>query len=465
VPRDTVRVMAGSRSLVDGLTAIVGPQHVLTDPALTAGYVTDWTGRWHGWSTAVVRPGSTAEVAEVVRACVAAGVAIVPQGGNTGLVGASVPHHGEVVVSLRRLDTVEKADPLEHTLAAGSGVTLAAAQSAAASVGLQLGVDLAARDSATLGGMVATNAGGLRVVRYGTTRDQVLGLEAVLADGTVLSRWGGLVKDNAGYDLVRLLVGSEGTLAILTRVLLRLVPLPQRVWVAIVAVQSLDAAHQVVSQLRLGGLALEAAEFFDASGLDLVQRQSGLRALFADSHPAYVLVEVSGTSDEELAAALAACGDLVRDAAIESAPARRLWAYRESFTEAVRAAAQGTGVPAVKLDVALPARRHPRFETALRGLINDLEPGAMVVSFGHLVEGNSHVNLIGIQPERVDEVTEAALRLVVDHGGSISAEHGIGQAKRRWLALQRGPADIEAMRAIKNALDPRGVLSPGTLLP
>ncbi len=457
--------MPDTPSLIDRLVAAVGPAHVLTDRELVGAYVTDWTGRWQGSTAAVVRPASTDEVAAVIRACAAASVAIVPQGGNTGLVGASVPHGGEVVLSLRRLADVEPVDPVEQTLAAGAGTTVAAAQRAAADAGLLLGIDLAARDSATLGGAVATNAGGLRVVKHGTTRAQLAGIEAVLADGSVVRRWGGLAKDNVGYDLVGLLAGSEGTLAVITRVLLRLTPRPRHVYAAVAGVPSLDAAHELVAALRRDGMVLEAAEFFDASGLDLVRRQSALRSLFPVAYPAYVLPEASGTAEDELAGALAERSALVGDAIIEAAPARRLWAYREAFTEAVHSAAQAAGAPAIKLDVALPLHRHAAFERAMRDQLAAHQRGSMVVSFGHLAEGNSHVNLIGVPPERVDDVTEAVLRLVVDHGGSISAEHGVGHAKRRWVTLQRSAADIAAMRAIKQALDPDGLLSPGTLLP
>jgi FAD/FMN-containing dehydrogenase len=451
-------------SLIDRLAVIVGREHVLTDPAITQGYVTDWTGRWHGRTTAVARPGSTEEVAEIVRTCAAGGVGIVPQGGNTGLVGASVPHDGEVVLSLRRLDQVESVDQVERTLGAGAGVTLAVAQNAAASEGLMLGIDLAARDSATLGGAVATNAGGLRVIKHGSTRNQLLGAEVVLGDGSVLSRWSGLAKDNVGYDIPRLLVGSEGTLGIVTKVLLRLSEPPRDVWVAIVGVASIDDAHAVVAGVRRAGINLEAAEFFHATGLELVRDHAGLRALFATSYPVYLLVEVSGTTDAALAAAFTELGSTVGDATIEAGPAKRLWAYRESFTEAVRAASLTAGVPAIKLDVSLPLRRQAGFDVALRALVSRW-PGALVVSFGHLAEGNAHVNLIGIPATAADEAMDAALRLVVETGGSISAEHGIGRLKRQWLPLQRSEADIAAMRAIKNALDPHGILSPGTLFP
>ncbi|MGH8775235.1 MAG: FAD-binding oxidoreductase [Jiangellaceae bacterium] len=451
--------------LLAGLVDAVGSAHVLTDDSVTKGYRTDWTGRWEGRTTAVARPGSTDEVAAVVRACAAAGVGIVPQGGNTGLVGASIPHHGEVVLSLRRLDEIEGADPLARTLAAGAGVTLAAAQKAAESVGLMLGIDLAARESATLGGAVATNAGGLRVVKHGPTRAQLLGIEAVLADGSVLRRLTGLAKDNVGYDLPGLLAGSEGTLGVITNVLMRLVSPPAHVHVALVGVPSLDAAAQVLAGVRRTGLTIEAAEFFHADGLALVRSWLGLRAPFPEGHPTYLLLETSGGTEEEVVDAFADQAGLVGYGTFEPAPGSRLWAYREGHTEAVNAAAVAQGSAPVKLDVALPVRRHEQFETALRASVAERFPDAQVVTFGHLAEGNSHVNVLGVPPAKVEDVTDVVLRLVVDHGGSISAEHGVGQARRPWLSLARSPVDIAAMQAIKRALDPRGVLSPGTLLP
>ncbi|HEU4540733.1 MAG TPA: FAD-binding oxidoreductase [Jiangellaceae bacterium] len=451
-------------NLIDRLAKIVGSEYVLTDPAITESYITDWTGRWHGRTCAVVRPASAEEVSGVVKQCANAGVAIVPQGGNTGLVGASVPHDGELVLSLRRLDAIESVDPVERTLGAGAGVTLAAAQRAAASEGLMLGIDLAARDSATLGGVVATNAGGLRVIRHGSTRGQLVGAEVVLGDGSVVRRWSGLAKDNVGYDIPGLLAGSEGTLGIVTKVLLRLTEPPRSVWVAMVGVSSIDDAHAVVAGVRRAGITLEAAEYFHAAGLRLVRDRAGLRGLFGAEYPVYLLAEMSGTTDAALANAFAELGELVGDATIEAGPAKRLWAYRESFPDAVRTAGLTTGTPALKLDVSLPLRRQGTFDAALRELAEQW-PGTLVVSFGHLAEGNAHINLIGVPAEAADEAMDAALRLVVDHGGSISAEHGIGRLKRRWLPLQRSAADIAAMRAIKNALDPHGILSPGTLLP
>ena len=452
-------------SLLDRLSAIVGPEHVLTDDVLTLGYRTDWTGRWEGRTSAVVRPASTAEVADVVRACATAGVSLVPQGGNTGLVGASVPADGEVVLSLRRLNTIESVDPVDRTLSAQAGATVAAAQRAAAEGGLMLGIDLASRESATLGGVVATNAGGLRVVRHGTTRAQLLGVEAVLADGSVLRRWTGLAKDNVGYDLAGLLAGSEGTLAVITTVLMRLVPPPLGVQVALVAVASLAAAADVLGGVIRAGATVEAAEFFHADGLAMVRQTLGLRPPFAVDYPTYVLLELSRTSDADVADLLERQGARVADATIETGPGGRLWAYREGHTEAVGAAASSTGWPAVKIDVSVPPRRHAVFESELRAVLSARFPTAQVVTYGHLAEGNSHVNLLGLPEAVAEDATGVVLRLVVEHGGSISAEHGIGRAKRAWLPLARSPQDIAAMQAIKHALDPGCVFSPGVLLP
>lgn len=456
--------MAG-RDLISALTAIVGSGHVLTDEAVTKGYRTDWTGRWEGRATAVVRPASTDEVSAVVRACAGAGVAVVPQGGNTGLVGASIPHDGEVLLSLRRLDAVDAVDPVEQTLAAGAGTTVAAAQAAAAHVGLMLGIDLAARESATLGGAVATNAGGLRVVRLGATRAQLLGIEAVLADGSVLRRWTGLVKDNVGYDLVGLLTGSEGTLGVVTRVLMRLVSRPAHVHVVLVGVASLAAATEALAGLRRCGLTIEAAEYFHSDGLELVTSRLGLRAPFGGDFPTYLLVETSGLAEADVLDALSGLGPLLGDATVEAGPGSRLWAYREGHTEAISAAAVSRGGAPLKVDVAVPLRRLAAFEAAVRDRIGERFPDVQVVTFGHLAEGNAHVNLLGLAGASADEATDLVLRLVIDHGGSISAEHGVGRAKQPWLSLARSPVDIAAMRAIKNALDPGGILSPGVLLP
>ncbi|MGW1545011.1 FAD-binding oxidoreductase [Streptomyces sp. NPDC002309] len=446
--------------LAQQLSAAVGPAHVLADPALLASYETDFTGRHRGRARLVVRPADTAQVAEVLRRCHAGGVPVVPQGGNTGLVGGSVPTRdgGEVVLSLRRLDGIGEVDPAVGQVTVGAGVVLSDLRRHVAAYGLEFGVDLAARDSATLGGMIATNAGGERVVRYGTTRANVAGLEAVLADGTVLDRLAGLPKDNAGYDLTGLLVGSEGTLAVVTRARLRLVPrLPERV-TALVGLGSLEAALALVARLRLLE-SLELAEFFLAEGLALVLESSGLPAPFRTAYPVYLLVECAGRRDpaEELAGVLDGAGPGETAVALGDADRRRLAAYRERHTEAINAA----GVP-LKLDVTVPMAEVSAFVADLPGL---LAGRGRPYLFGHLAEGNLHINLLGVAEEDEDAVTGAVLGRVAAVGGSISAEHGVGRAKARYLHLSRSRAEIAVMRSVKAALDPAGVLNPGAVLP
>ena len=452
--------------LLKAVADVVGPRHVLDDPELTAGYEVDWTGRFRGRAAAVVRPGSTEEVAAVLRLLSEAGRPVVPQGGNTGLVGGGVPLSGEVVLSLRRLDRVAPVDTLAGQVTAGAGVTLAALDAAAAGTGLAFGVDLAARDSATVGGMVATNAGGLRMLRYGPMRTQVMGVEAVLADGRVVSHLGGLTKDNTGYDLAGLLTGSEGTLAVVTSARLRLVPrLPART-VGLLAFAGVEAALEVLARLRRAVTCLEAAELFFADGVDLVCDHLGVPPPFAARHPVYLLVEAAAPGDptEELSAAvLDHAGDALLDGAVDAEPATRarLWRYREAHTEAINA----VGVP-LKLDVALPAGELARFAADVRETVDGAAPGARCYLFGHAADGNLHVNVLGAtEPAACARVEDAVLRLVARRGGSISAEHGIGVAKRRWLHLNRSAAEIDVYRAIKSALDPGGILNPSVLIP
>ncbi|MFI8502667.1 FAD-binding oxidoreductase [Streptomyces sp. NPDC085524] len=446
------------------LGAVVGDAHVLTDPALRASYETDFTGRYSGRARLVVRPADTAQVAQTLRLCRDAGAPVLPQGGNTGLVGGSVPAGAgtEVVLSLRRLNAIGPIDPDARQVTVGAGTALAELQRRVRPHGWDFGVDLASRDSATLGGMIATNAGGERVVRHGTTRANVAGVEAVLADGSVLDRLAGLPKDNTGYDLTGLLVGSEGTLAVITRARLRLVPeLPERV-TALLALGSLASAVGVLAVLRRLE-SLELAEFFTADGLDLVLKHARLPAPFRTGHPVYLLVECAARHDpaEELAALLEEAGVAgeVRDAAVgrQASDRRRLAAYRERHTESVNA----EGVP-LKLDVTVPLADLPQFVADLPGL---LAGRARPYVFGHLAEGNVHVNLLGVAPADEEPVMEAVLRRVAEAGGSISAEHGIGRAKSRYLHLTRSATDIAVMRSVKAALDPEHLLSPHTLLP
>jgi FAD/FMN-containing dehydrogenase len=447
-------------SLREALSAAVGPAHVLSDADVRASFETDWTGRFSGTASVVVRPGSADEVAAVLAACRSHGAAVVPQGGNTGLVGASVPRGGEVVLSLTRLDALGEVDPATLQVEAGAGVTLARLRGHAAAAGLDAGLDLGARDSATVGGIAATNAGGARALRYGTARARVAGLEAVLADGGRVLRLGGLLKDNAGYDLPALLIGSEGTLGVITRVRWRLVPrLAARV-AALVALDSVGAAGALLGVLRTRVASLEAAELFLDDGLQLVLDHLGAPAPLPTRAPVYVLVECAAPADptEELAAALDEAG--IDDALVadDTASRERLWRLREAHTEAIGAA----GVPH-KIDVGVPLPRLGEFLRRVPDVVAAAAPGARTYLFGHLGDGNVHVNVLG--PPSDDESVEAAvLGLVAACGGTISAEHGVGRLKARFLHLVRTPGELEAMAAVKRALDPDGLLNPGVVL-
>ena len=451
------------KGLLADLHAAVGSAHLLTDPDLTESYSRDWTSRWSGKPIAVVRPGTTEQVVAVVRACAAHRVALVPQGGNTGLVGAGIPGDGEVVLSTRRLRDLGPVDTRARTVEVGAGVTLAEVQRHVRAAGLDVGIDFGARDSATLGGIVATNAGGERVMRHGTTRAQILGVEAVLGDGSLIRRMAGLPKDNVGFDLVQLLIGSEGTLGVVTRVLLRLVPYVSQRAVALIGLASITDALSTVDFLRNRLPDLEAADYFHDHGLNRVLEHSSLTAPFPTNYPVYLLVEAVGpNSMEELASCLMEI-EQVRDAAMAGTSTERhkLWAMREGHTPAISAA----GVP-VKLDVAVPTASLEKFEAALVDVVHAQAPSAETVLFGHLVEGNVHVNILGVaDPVDQELLTDAILQLVASMGGSISAEHGVGRAKRRWLNLGRSEADIAAMLAIKRALDPGDILSPGRIFP
>jgi FAD/FMN-containing dehydrogenase len=450
--------------LLDALLAAVGRENVLVDPDTRVRYEVDWTGRYRGTALAVVRPASTSEVVTVLQACAAAGTAVVPQGGNTGLVGGGVPRGGEVVLSTQRLATIE---PVEHTdgeLVVGAGVTLEAVRDHAGSLGWDVGVDLASRESATIGGMVATNAGGQHVLRYGPMQHQVIGVEAVLADGAVVGRVPALRKDNTGYHWDAILAGSEGTLAVVTGVHLALVPaLPERV-VALCGFDDLDAVLRVAGALRRDLDALLGLEVVFADGLELVRRYAELPEPFPTPCTAHLIVECggrNGSSDrmvDALAGALGAFSEVRASAvASDAAGCARLRSYRDLHTEAIAA----EGIPH-KLDVALPLDRLAEFDREVRARISAKAPTARTFVFGHAGDGNLHVNVLG--PGVTDSsIDDLVLGLAASMGGSISAEHGIGVAKRDALALSRSEPDIAAMRAVKRALDPRGILNPGVL--
>jgi FAD/FMN-containing dehydrogenase len=461
------------QNLVADLVAIAGPAHVLVEPDAVAGYVTDWTRRYVGRASCVVRPGSAAEVAEVVLACAARGVAIVPQGGNTGLVAGSVPPgaaaSGEllpVILSSGRLTGLGVVDRGSASVVAGAGVTIAELHAHAGAAGMRYGVDLASRGSATVGGTIATNAGGIHTIRYGPTRAQVTGVAAVLADGSVVDGLNGVGNGPAGYDLNQLLTGSEGTLAVITAARLRLWPAESTAAVLFTGVAGIAQAAELYRQLRDCPAGLLAAEYLDAAGLDLVCRVGGLPRPLRSSPAGYLLVELAGpTSPAGTGFELEQLADLELPAdtvvATSRADQASLWAYRERLTETIAAA----GVPH-KVDVAVPVGELGAFRAELDDVVlaASAPSAATVIVFGHIGVGNLHVNVLGPDPADTS-IDESVARLAATHGGSVAAEHGIGRAKTGWLAWSRPAAEIAAMRAIKAALDPAGLLNPGVLVP
>jgi FAD/FMN-containing dehydrogenase len=444
--------------LAEQLASIVGEAHVLSDPAVKNAYEHDLTGRFAGDSLLVVRPGDAEQVGAVLRVCAAAGTGVVVQGGHTGMVGGGTPRDGEVVVSMTRFRAADAVDRTAAQVTVGAGVTLEELQQLVRSDGLDFPIDHGARSAATIGGMTATNAGGHLAVRYGTMREQVAGVEAVLADGSTITRLGGLLKDNAGFDLRGLLVGSEGVLAVITHVRLKLIPSRARRTTALFGVSGMEDALRVLERLRSDAPSLEAIDFFQAAGLRHVCRRLGIPPPFADDSPVYVIADCAADADptEELAAA----ADLVEDSAVvvDDAARRELWTYRDALNETVRS----LGVP-LKLDVSVPVGATARFEHALNTLVAGSAPDAELILWGHLGDGNMHVNIVGAGGA-AEELEEAVLRLVASFGGSISAEHGVGQAKARWLSLSRSEAELSAMRAVKAAFDPEGILGRGRVL-
>ena len=453
------------KSLLHEFESIVGASHALHEDELVASYSTDWTGRFKGSTPLVLRPGTTEEVAQILRVASDASVALVPQGGNTGLVGGSVPLRGEVVLSLLRLNVCEPVDVLAQQVTLGAGVTLAQAQNHVSPFNLAIGVDLAARDSCTIGGMIATNAGGVNVVRYGPMRDQLLGVEAVTADGSSIRHLEGLEKDNTGYHLPGLLAGSEGSLAVITKARLRLHPHLEERCSAMLAFKSVGDAVSATAQLRRSVPDLHAVEVIFREAMDLVSDYISTSIPVRSDGSAWLIVEAASSSDptDELAQAIDDLGDLVLDVAVghDSTSRAGLWQFREKITEAI--ATRGTPH---KLDVTLPASELAEFVSRIPEIISGVDQRATAVMFGHLGDGNVHVNVLGddgLEPD--NEVESAVLGYVAQLGGSISAEHGIGTAKKEFLHLNRSGEEIAIFRAIKSSFDPKGILSPNTLIP
>jgi FAD/FMN-containing dehydrogenase len=430
-----------------------------TDPDLLAGHEVDLTGRFGGTAVALARPRDRDQVAAIVGACAAHGLPVVPQGGNTGMVGGGVPRAGELVLSLTRLDSLGEVDPVSGQIVAGAGVTLERVQEAAKAAGFEFPLDFAARASATVGGAIATDAGGALVLAHGTMRRRVVGLEAVLGDGSLVDRMSGLLKDNAGYDLPALLIGSEGTLGVVTAARLQLEPAKAQRVAALFGVGSAAAGLELLAAIRrVPGL--EAADFLDSACMELVGKARRVANPLGEEHPLYVLAQWAGDRDplDAVAATVAGISPEPPVAVADGAADReRLWACRELINESIRE----RGV-AHKLDVAVPLAALPEFDRRARELV--AATAAELYLYGHLGDGNVHVNLLGPDPED-EALDEAILRLVAELGGTISAEHGVGVAKAQFLSLCRSDGEIAAMRRLKAALDPGGILAPGRIFP
>jgi FAD/FMN-containing dehydrogenase len=467
-----------SAALLDALRGAVGAPHVLTEGDLSA-YEIDWRKRYHGRALAVVRPADSAQVCAAVRACAAHRVPIVPQGGNTGLVGGGVPDESgtQVVLSLARLNRIRALDAANLTLTAEAGCVLQAVQQAARDERLLFPLSLAAEGSCTIGGNLATNAGGTQVLRYGNARELCLGLEVVTADGELREGLSGLRKDNTGYDLRDLYIGSEGTLGVITAATLKLFPAPAAVMTAWAACASLAACVELLRLARArAASALTGFEVMNAFSLELVRRHfPQLRQPLAPA-PWSALIELSDADGERpardrLEALLGAALELgvITDAAVAESleQSRAMWHLRESIPLAQSEEGQN-----VKHDIALPVSAIPSFCAATDAALERAFPGVRLVNFGHLGDGNLHYNVqapahvAAAEFLRAHEaaVNEQVYDAVVAHGGTISAEHGIGALKREQLARRKPPVALQLMRALKQALDPHGVMNPGRVL-
>ena len=465
--------------ILDELRALLGPDNVLVEPGRMAPYLVDWRKRYTGHARAVVRPSTTAEVAAIVRACAQTRVPIVPQGGNTGLVGGATPDESgdALVVSLQRMNRVRALDTDNDTITVEACCILQAVQEAARARDRLFPLSLAAEGSCTIGGNLATNAGGTQVLRYGNTRDLALGLEAVLADGSICDGLRALRKDNTGYDLRNLLIGSEGTLGIITAATLKLFPLPRAQVTALAALPSLEAAVGLLNRARVAaGAGLTAFEVMsDVSLQCAVHELPQLRMPLPFAQPWFALLELSDHESETHARGLletllgeAIDGPVVADAAIAQSlsESRAMWALREGIPEA-HAKAGGN----VKHDIALPVSSIAEFVASTNAALARRFAWIQPSVFGHLGDGNLHYNMTtrdGVPVARAFAQQHEINRIVHDavaaRGGSISAEHGVGQLKRDELPLYKSAGELAAMRAIKRALDPLGLLNPGKVL-
>ena len=460
-------------SLVETLTRALGPDAVLTRPDEMVPYLKEWRGRYQGACLAVVLPASTADISAVMRHCHAAGVAVVPQGGNTGLCGGAVSRPGDILLNLERLTQIRAVDAVNDVMIAEAGCTLARVQDAAAEQGRFFAVDIVPRERAQIGGLVATNAGGTNVLKYGNMREQVLGLEVVLPNGEIWDGLRGLRKDNSGYDLKQLLIGAEGTLGIVTAAVLKLHARPSARVTALLGVDSIDAALDLLGCLKSTFPDLCAAELMPLLAMQLVERHADIQPLPSGlSHDWYLLIEIelfTGDTPDATVARLRQTLAERSEAALQivgaSAGSRGLWAWRKQIPGAQTA----EGV-SLKHDVSVPLSAIPALINRGLALVEQMLPGSRPCVFGHLGDGNLHFNIT--EPAVRDTqfqakggaFTDALHALVVELDGSFAAEHGIGQLKMAELNRFRSATELALMRSIKQAFDPRGLMNPGKLL-
>ena len=457
-------------------TAIVGEKYAITDPQLKAPYLVEMRDLFEGHSPMVLRPGTVAEVCAILKLANETVTPIVPQGGNTGLVGGQIPRGNEIVLSLNRLDRIREVDPTSYTITCEAGVTLQRAREAAAEVDRLYPQLLPSEGSCTIGGNLSTNAGGTAAIAHGIARSHALGIEVALADGRLLNNLNKLKKDNTGYDLKNLFIGAEGTLGVITAAVLRLVPRPRSVETAFAGVASAEAALELlgIAQERTGG-DVTSFEIMTWEGIELVLRYGqGCRDPLASLHPWYVLMELSSQQREGLRGLLEdvlAEGverGLVADAAIAGnlEQAKTFWRVREMFGEVQRHAGGS-----IKHDISVPVAAVPAFIREAHAAVIALIPGTRPLPFGHLGDGNIHYNVV--QPtgadkdaflKRWDDVNAVVFAVVKKYGGSISAEHGIGVMKRDLLPNVKDPVALDLMRSLKRMLDPKGILNPGKVL-
>ncbi len=461
--------------VLEQLKAVVGPKGYCDDPAEIAPHLEEWRSKYKGRSPLLVKPASTREVAAVVAMCHQAGAALVPQGGNTGLVGGQIPFNGEILLSLSRMNAIRVLDVQDASMVVEAGAILANAQAAADAQNLMLALSLASEGTTTIGGLISTNAGGVNVLRYGMMREQVLGLEVVLSDGRILDLLRTLRKDNTGYDLKQLFIGAEGTLGIVTAAAIKLFPKPAQRATAFVAVPDVPAAVKLLAGLQDGtnGL-LNAFELMSRSGLDLVlEHIPGAQDPLSEPSPWYVLCEASGATgidapfQEALESALE--NGVATDAAVASSEGQRqaLWRLRENMSEAQKA--EG---PSLKHDVSVPVSAASAFIDTAIAAVKSALPEARPVPFGHLGDGNLHFNFQMARGAdmahflaRWDEIQQIVHDIVHDYGGSFSAEHGVGVMKREDLRRYKSAAEVDLMRSLKRMLDPKNILNPGKLVP